>query len=341
MSEVRAAVSRNRRARSGGTSKMTAKLRIAEKIVRAEHRSGWAYALAALEPLCAPQGILFDTFIEANFGWNFEKAQREAAVPYLEPWIGFVHNPPGIPKWHEYYSAPQVILASPEWRRSVPQCRGLLTLSQTMAEWLRRKTGLPVLALVHPTEIPEVRFEWSRYAENPEPKIIQVGWWLRRFRSIYELPVSRLQRAILTPVLPQRDADFRQALTRDRSRTSRKLVAENAVCQLPYQSAGGFDELLAENLVFLHLYDSVCNNTLIECIVRETPVLLNPLPSVIEYLGQEYPLYFTTLAQAGKKAEDSGCVRAAHEYLHALPKHQFSAEHFRRSLAESDLYRSL
>jgi hypothetical protein len=320
---------------------MTAKLRITEKIVRAEHRSGWAYALAALEPLCTPSGMLLDTFIEANFGWNLEKAQKEAVVPYWEPWVGFVHNPPGIPKWHEHYSAPQVILASPAWRQSVPYCRGLLTLSETMAAWLRRRMGVPVVALVHPTEIPVVKFEWSRYVQNKEPKVIQVGWWLRRFRSIYELPVSRLQRAVLTPVLPQRDADFRKAVNRDTSRPAGRILQESAVCHLPYQSAGGFDELLAENIVFLHLYDSVCNNTLIECIVRETPVLVNPLPSVVEYLGQEYPLYFTTLAQAGKKADDNGCVRAAHEYLHALPKQRFSAEYFRDSLADSDLYRSL
>jgi hypothetical protein len=320
---------------------MTAKLRISEKVLRAEHRSGWAYALEALEPLCTPQGILLDAFIEANFGWNLEKAQEEGVVPYREPWVGFVHNPPGIPEWHEYYSAPLVILESETWRRSLPCCRGLLTLSQSMAGWLRQRTGLPVVALVHPTEIPAVRFEWSRYVRNPEPKVVQVGWWLRRFRSIYELPVSRLQRAVLTPVLPERDADLRSAVARDTSRANKGLAVETQVLHLPYQTSEGFDELLAENIVFLHLYDSVCNNTLIECIVRETPVLVNPLPSVVEYLGPEYPFYFATLAEAGKKAEDGASVRAAHEYLRALPKHPFSAEHFRRCLAESDLYRSL
>lgn len=322
-------------------NQMTAKLRIPEKVLRAEHRSGWAYALEALEPLCTPQGILLDTFIEANFGWNLQKAQEEGIVPYCEPWVGFVHNPPGIPEWHEYYSAPQVMFATSTWRESVPSCRGLLTLSQTMACWLRQRTGLPVVALLHPTEIPEVRFDWLRYTQNPQPKVIQVGWWLRRFRSVYELPVSHLQRAVLTPVLPERDADFRQAVLRDTSRATRILAPEDSVLNLPYQTSEGFDNLLAENLVFLHLYDSVCNNTVIECIVRETPVLVNPLPSVVEYLGPEYPLYFDTLAEAGKKAEDSTLIRAAHEYLRALPKHPFTAEHFRRSLAESDLYKAL
>ena len=320
---------------------MTAKLRISEKNVRADHRSGWAYALEALEPLCTPRGILLDTFIEANFGWNLNKAEEEGVVPYREPWVGFVHNPPGIPEWHEYYSAPQVMFATSAWQLSYPHCRGLLTLSQSMAGWLRQRTGLPVVALVHPTEIPAVRFDWARYAQNPDPKIIQVGWWLRRFRSIYELPVSRLQRAILTPVLPERDRDFRQALKRDISRATRGLAGEDPVLKLPYQAPQGFDELLAENIVFLHLYDSVCNNTVIECIVRDTPVLVNPLPSIVEYLGPEYPLYFATLAEAGTKVEDSGCVRAAHEYLHALPKYPFTAAYFRRSLAESEWYRSL
>lgn len=321
--------------------KLTPKLRISEKIVRAEHRSGWAYALEALEPLLTPQGILLDTFIEANFGWNLRDKQQQGIVPYREPWVGFVHNPPGIPEWHEYYSAPQVMFASPAWRDSVCYCRGLLTLSETMAAWLRQATELPVVALVHPTEAPAVRFEWSRFVRNPEPKLIQVGWWLRRFRSIYELPVSCLQRAVLTPVLPERHAHFRDAVARDTSRASRRSGAEDSVLSLPYQTHEGFDELLAENLVFLHLYDSVSNNTLVECIVRETPVLVNPLPSVVEYLGPEYPFYFNTLEEAAQKAEDDVCVRAAHEYLQALLKHPFTPEHFRSSLAESELYRSL
>jgi hypothetical protein len=326
--------------------KMTAKLRISEKIVRAEHRSGWAYALEALEPLCTPRGILLDTFVEANFGWNLNKAEEEGVVPYREPWVGFVHNPPGIPEWHEYYSAPQMMFATSAWRESLPYCRGLLTLSQSMAGWLRQGTGLPVVALVHPTEMPAMQFDWDRYAQNPEPKIIQVGWWLRRFRSIYELPVSHLQRAILTPVLPERYADFRNAVVRDTSRARQghgggDAAAGHSVLDLPYQTPEGFDELLAANIVFLHLYDSVCNNTVVECIVRETPVLVNSLPSIVEYLGPEYPLYFATLAEAAKKAEDSGCIRAAHEYLRVLPKHPFTAEYFLRSLAESDLYRSL
>jgi hypothetical protein len=87
--------------------------------------------------------------------------------------------------------------------------------------------------------------------------------------------------------------------------------------------------------------DATANNTVVECIVRHTPILVNPLPAVVEYLGTEYPFYFDSLPEAARKAEDNGCVRAAHQYLAEMPKRQFSGEYFRNALGESELYSGL
>jgi hypothetical protein len=70
-------------------------------------------------------------------------------------------------------------------------------------------------------------------------------------------------------------------------------------------------------------------------------VLVNPLPSVVDYLGAEYPLYFRTLEEAAAKANDLDLITAAHHYLAAFDPQRHSAETFRRSLAASDLYQSL
>jgi hypothetical protein len=69
--------------------------------------------------------------------------------------------------------------------------------------------------------------------------------------------------------------------------------------------------------------------------------LVNPLAPVVEYLGEGYPFYFETLAEAAAKADDMDQVRQAHEYLAALPADSLYAETFCRTLAESDLYRGL
>lgn len=46
-----------------------------------------------------------------------------------------------------------------------------------------------------------------------------------------------------------------------------------------------YDRLLTENIGFVALHDASANNTVIECIARATPLLVNPLPAVVEYLG--------------------------------------------------------
>jgi len=110
----------------------------------------------------------------------------------------------------------------------------------------------------------------------------------------------------------------------------------------PYLHNDAYDDLLSENLVFLHLYDSSANNALIECIARGTPVLVNPLPAVIEYLGAEYPLYFDTLEEAAAKAEDDQLVTDAHHYLSSDSlRGKLAGKYFVRSFVESEIYRSL
>ena len=45
-------------------------------------------------------------------------------------------------------------------------------------------------ALVHPTESPTLRFDLERFLANPDKRIVQVGWWLRRLASIHRLPLD-------------------------------------------------------------------------------------------------------------------------------------------------------
>ena len=81
-----------------------------------------------------------------------------------------------------------------------------------------------------------------------------------------------------------------------------------------------YDDLLAENIVFLKLVDASACNTLIECIVRNTPIVINRLPAVEEYLGKDYPLYYTTLTEAYELLNDTNLIYSAHQYLVNMDK---------------------
>lgn len=53
-----------------------------------------------------------------------------------------------------------------------------------------------------------------------------------------------------------------------------------------------YDDLLSENIVFINLIDASAVNTVIECIVRRTPIVVNSHPAVVELLGAGYPLFY-------------------------------------------------
>lgn len=317
------------------------KFKLGEEIAWKEHRSGWGFAMSCLKPLFADQGIYLDTFVEKKFSMDLLDGRVDRVEPYGEPWVGFLHYPPGIPEWHQSACAPQNIFQTEAWTQSLPFCRGLFVFSKWMKDWVEKRLTVPVQVVYHPTETPPILFSWEQYLENPKPSVIQIGWWLRKMRSIHELPVTNLQKVFLDPVAPERQHLVDYAIAQERKFLPSEKLSSNKVICLSYQSNENYDLLLSANIVFLDLYDAVANNAVIECIVRHTPVLVNPLPSVREYLGESYPFYFHSLDEAARKAQDDGCVKEAYDYLKALPKEHLTGDYFLKSIAESELYRSL
>jgi hypothetical protein len=211
-----------------------------------------------------------------------------------------------------------------------------------MARWLGERVDVPVLSVKHPTPTPPTLFDYGRFLANPDPRLIHLGWWLRRFASFYHLRLESPRKAFL---LPFADSEMRSRILpiieRDLAHHETPPLGAWNIEKIPYQNHASYDRLLSENLVFLHLYETVANNALLECIARHTPVLVNPLPDVVEYLGPEYPLYFEDLDEAAAKAQNLDLIRAAHEHLRDLPKDDLTADSFRKTVERSALYQRL
>jgi hypothetical protein len=305
-------------------------------------RSGWQYAQASVRPLLRADGagVLLDTMIERNFGRTYTTAAAEGRIPYRRPWVGIVHVPADFPPWFDGTKSFHNIIQTPAWRESWPLCRGLFTLSQSMRCWLANRVDVSVAALRHPTEIPSIRFDWDQYEQQGQ-RVVQVGWWLRNLSAIYFLDIPSPRKALLIPQSGEGLARFENVFAADRKHHGAPAVADWGLTVLPRMDDEHYDYLLASSLVFLNLAGSVANNAIIECIVRATPVLVNSLPSVREYLGEEYPLYYQDMEEAAAKASDPSLVYAAHRYLKSLDLSFLSGETFCRELAESAIYQSL
>ncbi len=311
------------------------KLNLAGALLRdfGKHRSGWTYGLRSLAPLQREDGVWVDAFVEHYFG----NAEPLALRPYDQPWIGFLHNPPHMPDWFVRHQAPQSLLANVAFRESLSACLGMFCLSETLARWWRQQLDVPIEVLALPTITPDRTFSLEAFVRNPQQRVVQVGSWLRKLNSIYFLPVRRLQRSIVHQHMPYID----DLIARERE-VYGLHVDEAAVEVLPFLDNERYDELLSQNLIYMELYDSSANNVVVECLARATPLLVNPLPAVVEYLGRDYPFYFTSRPQAAAKAEDMMLIEAAHHYLAAHPfRHLLSGEAFAAALAGSSIYRGL
>ena len=89
-----------------------------------------------------------------------------------------------------------------------------------------------------------------------------------------------------------------------------------------------YDELLSRTIVFLNLVDCSAVNTVVECIVRNTPVIVNRLDALEEVLGVNYPGFYETLNDAQSICNDIYKISEIHEYMKLLDKSRYRLDHF-------------
>jgi hypothetical protein len=302
-----------------------------------QHRSGWYYVLEFLSRLQSRDGIWLDSFIERTFCWHPGGPRAN-----LRPWIGFIHIPPRVPEWFQGEQANDFIFQTDLWKQSLPFCRGLFTLSKYHRIDLEKKLDIPVNDLLFPTEEPDLKWSWERFAANRDKKVVQVGWWLRKLHTIFMLRCRSYRKMFLRVTHTDLDGLLRRErlLLLEQGKFADAMY--DTVEQIPYIPHAAYDRLLAENIIILDLYDSSANNTVVECIVRRTPLLINRLEAVVEYLGEGYPLYFSSLEEAADKLETPDLLIAASEYLEKLPiRRQLQGESFLQRFVDSPIYRGL
>jgi polysaccharide pyruvyl transferase WcaK-like protein len=102
-----------------------------------------------------------------------------------------------------------------------------------------------------------------------------------------------------------------------------------------------YDHLLSQNVVFLRLVDCSAVNTVMECIMNNTVLLVNRLPPLEEVLGEGYPGFYDDLGHAADILDSDLTLEDIHIYLTNLDKSHFDLSYFvdcvQRFIATSSL----
>jgi len=250
-----------------------------------------------------------------------ETALLNKNISTAKDWIGFVNSVPArLPDWLSKqppynYIANHSLFTSTTWQQTKSTCKALYVRSEDHANQLKQITDVPVHSIRLP--LPEVNRKWSpeAFKNNPDKKIIQIGWWMQRPHAIYILPVQNMQKVWIRGNSPDLD---KVIAVEEQHLTDRYILFDfmlNTVKTIDFPGAQQFEQTLSENIVFSHYYDANCLDLLFTCIASHTPILINPHISVREYLGNDYSLYYYSYNDADKKTSDFNRVQKAHEQM--------------------------
>lgn len=331
------------------------KIQIINKNFQTLHRSGWQYVvdniILQLNDIDTTSNLIIDTFLDKTFNWNYEFYSYKGIVPYTTPWVGFIHHT--YSSYNNDYNC-QTLLQNPGFLSSLPNCKCLFVLSEYLKVQIQESladinSNVPVINLVHPTENPDIIFNWDLFVNNTNKQVITIGNWMRNMYSIYNLQLPQTsiirQKSILqnnnssnyapppnfidtlkTQLHTDQDSSSvdicRNAFTNMFIKSLYETVVDsiNSVKTINYLDNNDYDNLLSQNIVFLNLIDASAVNTLIECIIRCTPIIINRLPAVVEILGSNYPLYYNSLYEASKILDNKDTIYQGYLYLRDLDK---------------------
>ena len=283
------------------------------------HRSGWSECHRALSE--SGIRIAIDDFVEQTI-------LHGPGAYHDRPFVGFFHYPPDstVPGFalDKHACLYENLFRAEAWRRSSAQLVAAFCLSDHLAQWLRPQLIVPVFVVRHPTDRAAPR--WSPRAFAERPRLLQVGAFYRDTRAIARIGL-RIEKVRLL------DVGTRWIDVWDR-RVGEHLGPRELppdVRQIDRVSDQEYDRLLSTSVVLTSFLAASASNVVVECIARETPLVVNRVPAVVEYLGDDYPLYLDRLApnvfDFTKQAVD------AHLYLAAMNKDWLDFEFFAHDVA--------
>lgn len=311
------------------------KLNISNSTSFSSHRSGWGYCMSCLAPAHSRSGIYFDDFLEKTFGWDIKNYyyEDENNVPYKKEWIGVIHNPPNVPDWFDLCNSPQAIIARDVFQESLKTCKALVSLSEYVAGFIKSKVDIPVVSVKHPTEIPDKKWSMDNFLSQKRKEVVQLGYWLRIMRSIYDLKLDYKYKKIWLPgnIKVSQDLLFNKEFKFGSKQHYLEEYKLSGVL-VDRLSNEEYDDLFSRCVCLLNLYDTSANNAVVECVARNTPILINRLPAVEEYLGKDYPFFFNDLDHASSLLYDIDKIYEAHVYLKNMDKKWISGTYFANDL---------
>lgn len=302
----------------------------------ASHRGGWTTIMrhviagGVLSPKPRHGQLLLVDCMESIFLWQPKMLDQ--------PWIGILHYTAYLPPSYPEFMTLQGLFKSQAFLDSLPWCKMLIVLSRLSRDYVKEQhPDLKVVSIKHPIGMPDVRrrFDLEAFEANQNNwKLILLGQQYRKVSTLTFLQVKY-------PKIWMPGAKLDKGDYLERYRLEPGLPDDPDTSTFEIFNTANFEEydkMLMTNIIVLDLLDAAANNAVLEMINLAIPMLVARHPAVEEYVGEDYPLFFSSVDDIEGIVESEEQLlkqmELAHKYLVKLPKDDLQLDAFATSLSE-------
>jgi len=294
-----------------------------------KHRHGWAEVVMAMKEV-GDGPIILDDFMDYTFDSETKTKRRYNRV-YQRPWVGILHHPPTVPRWYNRGGLGFLDMVKlPLFQASAPHLKCLIVLSEYLRDAIKDHVDAPVVAFKHPFGDSPSKFDPQAFMASNPRNVLQIGWYLKNTMAIHQLKLRPTFKKI--HVRPRENWIDRAHKICQRQYGQRKRRGTTQI--IGYMSNHNYDRAVCTGVGFMELIDASANNTILDYMGRQAPLILNRHPAAVEYLGPDYPLFYDDFEKAHHLLDVGKCLQA-HQYLKNMDMSDLSLDFFIQRLLET------
>lgn len=237
------------------------------------HFYGWGYIIETLK-----SRLIFDKNAPVLDTWaDSYHDENQLYLLKNNQWVGILHS---LTSESREFNLNR-FFSSRVYNKCRDNCMLLLTTSEHSRKYCLSKTSIPVKTLLHPKPDTGHYFDLDFYLTQP---ILRHSGFFGRNIEYFISFNSNIQKVIYCD-RPNRSKIYLNSLKNN----------QNIIFRDGYLQAEDYINIFTRSIGFSFYDDCSASTAILEHIMTHTPVLVNRIPAIEEYLGKDYPMYIDDL----------------------------------------------
>ena len=255
-----------------------------------------------------------------------------------KPWVGIIHTTHVTPNHLSDLLNIRKLFDCVKFKNSLSACVGLVVLSKYQLNWINTfiKYKLPrIIVTFHPVNPLTKMFDIYKFCLKGTYDLLLLGQQLRIITDLLLVESPLINEKIwLSGIRESDERDRAIALEITGLNLNQNIFEEfKDKIKMPYlPNYEDYDNIIQSSILIMPLFDAAANNSVLECIISNTPIFVTRCEGTEEYLGKDYPMFFDNINHLNSLLEKRKTVirlyKETHKYLQKMDKTHLSYANF-------------